>query len=195
MSHNTPQSARTAQPANPAVSRRAFIGTTALSAVALGAATKAYPAEPPATLAMTEGGNFTYEVTRSDAEWSEMLSDAEYHILRQGATELPKSSPLWDEARAGMYHCKGCDLEAFDAAWKVPLNKGWVFFTHSETNAVLTAIDGPVPQYGNSMTSGDVFFEVHCRRCGSHLGHLLTVERQQVHCINGAALNFIPSTA
>ena len=177
------------------LSRRAFIGTTALSAMAITAAQKAYPAEPPAKLELTEGGGFSYEVTRSDAEWRDILTEDSYHVLRQGATELPKSSPLWEETRAGMYHCKGCDLDAFDAAWKVPLDKGWVFFTHSQTNAVLTGIDGPVPQYGNAMSSEGAFFEVHCRRCGSHLGHLLTVERQQVHCINGAALNFIPSAA
>jgi len=66
---------------------------------------------------------------------------------------------------------------------------------HSQTNAVLTGIDGPVPEYGNTMSTEDAFFEVHCRRCGSHLGHLLTVERQQVHCINGASLTFKASTA
>jgi len=120
------------------VSRRAFIGTTTLSALAIGAATRAYPAAPPATLEMTEGGDFGYAVTHTDAEWRAMLSEESYQVLRLGATELPKSSPLWDETRAGMYHCKGCDLETFDAAWKVPLNKGWVFFTHSQTNAVLT---------------------------------------------------------
>jgi len=173
------------------MSRRAFIGTTALSALAIGAATKAH-AEPPvgAKLPMTEGGGFKYEVTRSEAEWRDMLSTESYDILRKGGTELPHSSPLWDEASTGMYHCKGCDLPAFDSAWKVPLDKGWVFFTHSQTNAVLTATDGPVAAYGNSMSSDAVHFEVHCRRCGSHLGHLLPVAGQQVHCINGAALEF-----
>ena len=190
-----PNSATSTQTAPSQVSRRAFIGTTALSALAIGATTRASPAAPTATLELTEGGGFSYEVTRTDAEWRDMLSDESYHVLRMGATELPKSSPLWNEARAGMYHCKGCDLEAFDAAWKVPLDKGWVFFTHSQTNAVLTGIDGPVPEYGNTMSTEDAFFEVHCRRCGSHLGHLLTVERQQVHCINGASLTFKASTA
>ncbi len=192
MPHNTDTKTL---PLTPPLSRRAFIGTTALSAMAIGAASKAYPAAPSAKLEMTEGGGFSYEVNHSEAEWREMLSDDSYFVLREGATELPKSSPLWNETRAGMYRCKGCDLDAFDAAWKVPLDKGWVFFTHSQTNAVLTGIDGPVPQYGNAMTSDAAFFEVHCRRCGSHLGHLLTVERQQVHCINGAALNFIPAAA
>jgi len=186
-----PQSTTKALSQTSDVSRRAFIGTTALSALAIGAATKAHAGDPKAAkLPMTEGGDFQYEVTRTDAEWREMLSGESYDILRMGGTELPRSSPLWEENASGMYHCKGCDLPAFDSAWKVPLNKGWVFFTHSETNAVLTAIDGPVAAYGNAMSSDAVFFEVHCRRCGSHLGHLLPVEGQQVHCINGAALDF-----
>jgi len=142
--------------------------TTALSALAIGAATKAHAGPPEgAKLPMTEGGGFKYEVTRSEAEWRDMLSTESYEILRMGGTELPRSSPLWDEAGSGMYHCKGCDLPAFDSAWKVPLD---------------------------SMSSDAVHFEVHCRRCGSHLGHLLPVEGQQVHCINGAALEFKQAT-
>ncbi|WGH79181.1 peptide-methionine (R)-S-oxide reductase [Jannaschia ovalis] len=137
-----------------------------------------------------ETDEFEYEVTRSEAEWREMLSDEEYVILRRGSTELPGTSPeLVSETRDGMFACKGCELPVFGANWKVPLDKGWVFFTHAEPNSVLTGIDGAVREYG--MAEGSTtLVEIHCRRCGSHLGHYLNVAGQNVHCINGLALNF-----
>lgn len=140
---------------------------------------------------------FDYEVTRSEAEWRAMLSDEEYVVLRNGATEWPRSSDLWQETRDGTYHCRGCELEVFGANHQVPLDKGWVFFRHSEPNAVLTGIEGPVPQYGQAgmVDPGSIaaFLEIHCRRCGSHLGHYLPVDGQNLHCINGAALAFRPA--
>ncbi len=179
----------------PALSRRAFVSTSALSLLAVAAAPKAKAATPHhATL--TQSDDFEYEVTRSDAEWRDMLSEDSYAIMREGATEKPKTSDLWLQFDDGMYHCKGCALPSFSSAWKVPIDKGWVFFTHSQTNAVLTGIDGPVAEYGSAMDTGPgAFVEVHCRRCGSHLGHLLPVEGQQVHCINGEALDFVPAAA
>lgn len=171
------------------VSRRGFVSGSAASVVALAAA-QSTSAQP------RPDEEYTYEITRTDDEWRARLSEDEYKILRKGSTELPKTSPLWKEDRAGWYHCKGCDLTSFEGRWKVPLNKGWAFFTHSQPNAVLTDIDGPVAEYGASMSDGPgAFMEIHCRRCGSHLGHLLTVDGHQVHCINGTALNFYPETA
>lgn len=173
------------------LSRRVFLGSSALGFWGLGAV-----ADTPHHRTLTQSADYTYELNRSEEEWRARLSDDEFAVLRGGATEVPRSSFLWNETRDGTYHCKGCDLLAYVSKWKVPLNKGWAFFSHAETNAVLTGIDGAVPQYGNAMGSGDVAItEVHCRRCASHLGHLLIVERQQVHCINGTALNFEPATA
>lgn len=114
--------------------------------------------------------------------------------MREGLTEAPKSSPLWDETKPGSYHCKGCDLYNYDARLKVVLEKGWVFFEHSQPDSVLTAIDGPVPEYG-AMSEDAALTEVHCRRCGSHLGHLLIVAGGMKHCINGASLDFKPAEA
>ncbi len=70
-----------------------------------------------------------------------------------------------------------------------------MFFRHSEPNAVLTGIDGPVPEYGAADAEYGAFIEVHCRRCGSHLGHLLQIEEQLLHCINGTSLKFQPEAA
>ncbi len=169
-------------------SRRGFIGTGLVSGFAL---TGAASAEQPAS------DGFAYEVTRSDAEWKERLSKNEYNILREAGTELPKSDPLWEEARNGNYFCKGCDLHVYDATWKVPLDKGWAFFRHSVPNSVLLGIDGPTPEFGNDTipASEAATIETHCRRCGSHLGHILIVDTQQLHCINGTSLTFTPLDA
>ena len=169
----------------PAWSRRAFLGATAVSALSVG--TRGAHAAGP------NRDTFVYEITRSDAEWREMLSEDEYVILRKGSTELPRTSPLWEETRAGFYNCKGCDLTVYEGRWKVVLDKGWAFFKHSEPNTVLTDIDGPVEEYGAMADGPGAFLEVHCRRCGSHLGHILLVEGQVLHCINGTALEFEPT--
>lgn len=168
----------------PALTRRRFFAGTAAAAVTAGSSASArVPARP-------SDENYTYEVNRTEEEWKNMLKGDEYAILREGFTEQPKSSSLWDETRNGTYHCKGCDLYVFDAQWKRELDKGWVFFYHAQPNAVMTDIDGPTPEYGG-MTSGQTAAtEIHCRRCGSHLGHLLIVEREMTHCINGAAMKF-----
>ncbi|PWR00919.1 peptide-methionine (R)-S-oxide reductase [Meridianimarinicoccus roseus] len=143
--------------------------------------------------AASETPPFRYEVTRSDTEWKARLTPAEYRILREGGTELPASSPLWQEDRDGTYCCRGCDLLIYSAAWKVSVPKGWAFFRHSERDAVLTGIDGPVPSYGMSPDDDTTMIEAHCRRCGSHLGHVLLVEGSVLHCINGTSLRFTPA--
>ena len=114
--------------------------------------------------------------------------------MREGFTEAPKSSPHWEETRKGDYQCRGCDLKIYSGAQKVVLDKGWVFFYHSEPDTLMTAIDGEVAAYG-SMADGAALIELHCRRCASHMGHLVIVAGGMKHCINGAALNFIPDAA
>jgi len=136
---------------------------------------------------------FTYEVQRTDAEWRELLGDS-YPIMREGKTEKPFSNDTWAEAREGEYRCRGCDLVHYSSFTKVALAKGWLFFTASEPNSQLMSQDGPnVMADGNSPF--DVTIEVHCRRCGSHTGHILKVDGRTLHCINGASLDFIEATA
>jgi peptide-methionine (R)-S-oxide reductase len=167
--------------------RRLFAGGAATAFAAVTGAAKA-------RVAAGTSSDFVYEITKTDEEWRAQLGDDDFAILREGFTEKPKSSPLWLEVQPGMYHCKGCDLPAYDGQWKVLLDKGWVFFYHAVPDAVLFGIDGKVPEYG-AMSPGTAISEVHCRRCGSHLGHHLQVAGEVVHCINGASLNFIAQSA
>jgi peptide-methionine (R)-S-oxide reductase len=166
--------------------RRAFLGTAGVSALALASGTR------PGTAATGTGEDFSYEITRTEAEWRERLSEEEFRVLRKGETELPGTSPLADDMRDGEFHCRGCDLNVYTSRWRAPVDKGWVFFAHAVPNSVLTGIDGPQEVYG----MGDDWpslIESHCRRCGSHLGHILLVEGEVLHCINGTALDFVPS--
>ncbi|MCY4336727.1 MAG: peptide-methionine (R)-S-oxide reductase [Litoreibacter sp.] len=165
------------------INRRAFIASG-------GAAALASPTS--ARVAAGENIDYAYEVTRTEAEWLERLTDEEFVIMREGFTEARKSSPLWEETRPGEYLCKGCDLKAYDGRWKTVLDIGWVFFLQSEPGAVMMNIDGPTPDYGAMSQGLDAVTEVHCRRCGSHFGHLLIVEGRMRHCINGASLTFRP---
>lgn len=135
---------------------------------------------------------FDYEITRTDADWRAMLGD-DFPILREGKTEKQRSSPLWAEARAGTYDCRGCGLHQYSSFTKVNLLKGWVFFTGSEPNSQMMSKDG-IAEMAENPQAQDVTIETHCRRCGSHMGHILLVEGQILHCINGASLTFHPST-
>lgn len=170
--------------------RRAFLGGTALSALGL--------AQLPARRAAAAGAGdetFTYEVQRSEAEWRAMLTDKEYRILREGDTEIPETSPLWNTFEDGVYCCKGCDLTIYDSVWKAEVDKGWAFFAQSRENAVLMGIDGSPPDGMADENAPPAMIEAHCRRCGSHLGHILTVEGRTLHCINGTSLRFSPAAA
>ncbi len=168
--------------------RRAFLQASAASAVALA---------PVAARANTASSTFTYEVQRTEEEWRARLSKEEYNILRNGGTELPKTSETWDEERDGAYSCKGCELVLYESVWKEQLDIGWAFFAQSVPDTILMGIDGS-PPYGNRMGDNNAppaMIEAHCRRCGSHLGHILTVKGKTLHCINGTALDFQPAEA
>jgi len=147
----------------------------------------------PRDTAAGQPADFRFEIIRTDDEWRALLTEDEFRILRRGGTELPGSSPLWTETRDGDYCCKGCDLLVYRGAWREPVEKGWVFFRHSEDNTVLTGIDGPVAEYGQMAYTELTMIEAHCRRCASHLGHILLVDGTILHCINGASLTFAPA--
>ncbi|MEL0660178.1 peptide-methionine (R)-S-oxide reductase [Psychromonas arctica] len=176
------------------ITRRKFLTSSAVVAVSQ-IATKAFAAEPT-TKATTDqvstSEDYTYEVNYTDAEWKERLTEAEFTILREGETEEAKSSPLWKEKREGLYHCKGCELTVYESKEKTVLSKGWVFFRHSKPDTVLTGID-LFTHYSRGEPKEDKVIESHCRRCGSHLGHILYINKQILHCINGASLIFKPT--
>lgn len=128
----------------------------------------------------------TFEVTLTDAEWRARLSPLAYDVLRHEATERPFTSPLNEEKRPGIFACAGCDLPLFDAATKYDSGTGWPSFFMPIDDAIRTKSD--VSIYGFRT-------EVHCRRCGGHLGHVFEDGPQPTglrYCMNGVSLKFLP---
>ena len=129
------------------------------------------------------------EVTRSTSEWKAMLSDLEYKVMRDEGTERAFTSPLNDEKRDGMFNCKGCDLALYSSEHKYDSGTGWPSFWQAQPDAIETKADRSF-----FMTRT----ECHCRRCGSHLGHIFDDGPQPTgkrHCINGVSLTFSPASA
>lgn len=170
--------------------RRGFLGTAAAGAIAAPLAVRAHTPAPGSE-------DMIFEVTRTEAEWQGMLTEEQYFIMRQQGTEARFSSPLWEEDGAGHYHCRGCDLTIYDSNQKTVRFIGWVFYYHARPNSVLLAIDEWPAMMSEAEEMGEPrqVTEVHCRRCGSHLGHLIQVQGDMLHCINGAALSFTPDAA
>jgi peptide-methionine (R)-S-oxide reductase len=131
----------------------------------------------------------TFETVHSDADWRKLLRPAQYDVLRQHGTERPFTSPLNREKPAGISACAGCDLPVFSSDAKYDSGTGWPSFWQPLDNAVGLAED-------NSFLMRRT--EVHCRRCGGHLGHVFNdgpMPTGQRYCINGVALTFKPAVA
>lgn len=140
-----------------------------------------------AALALTGRGAMseeTFEITLTEEEWRARLTEMQYAVLREEDTERAGSSPLDKEYRAGTYHCAGCDLPVYASTAKYDSGTGWPSFWEPMPDAVRTKVD---PGLFGSRT------EVHCRRCGGHLGHVFDDGPQPTgkrYCMNGAALIF-----
>lgn len=176
--------------------RRAFLGVSA-GALVLGGARGAAAGGTPAFDAGEDA--FQYEVRRTDEEWRERLTSDEHVVLRKRLTEIPRTSELWDNTAEGTYCCRGCGLALYDSVWKVELDIGYAFFRMGRENALLMGIDGE-PPHGDTAGMDEespfgAMIEVRCRRCGSHMGHILNVQGDVLHCINGIALTFEPTAA
>ncbi|MES2433614.1 MAG: peptide-methionine (R)-S-oxide reductase MsrB [Pseudomonadota bacterium] len=126
----------------------------------------------------------SFAVTHSDAEWRAMLTPAQYEVLRQQGTERAFTSPLLDEHRKGTFACAGCDLALYSSDTKFDSGTGWPSFWQPLKGAVGTSKD----------TSGfGTRTEVHCSRCGGHLGHVFNDGPQPTglrYCMDGVALTF-----
>ena len=128
-----------------------------------------------------------FEVEKTEAEWRAQLTPAQYRILREEGTEPPGSSPLLKEHRKGTFACAGCDLPLYSSETKFDSGTGWPSFWKPLDNAVGERVD---------RTLGMTRTEIHCRRCGGHLGHVFDDGPKPTglrYCMDGLALVFHPA--
>jgi peptide-methionine (R)-S-oxide reductase len=131
----------------------------------------------------------SFAVMHTDAEWQGLLAPAQYQVLRMQGTERAFSSPLDHEERPGTYACAGCGQPLFSSTTKYDSHTGWPSFWQPLDGAVGTATDTFLAMKRT---------EVHCSRCGGHLGHVFNDGPPPTglrYCMNGVALTFRPETA
>ncbi|NNE03551.1 MAG: peptide-methionine (R)-S-oxide reductase MsrB [Eudoraea sp.] len=128
-----------------------------------------------------------FKITKTDAEWRKQLTDMEYYILRKAGTENAGSSELLNIKEKGTYVCAACGTALFKSEHKYDSGSGWPSFDR--------AIEGNVA-YDVDYKIGYERTEEHCAVCGGHLGHVFSDGPRETtgkrHCINGAAMNFVP---
>ena len=163
------------------LTRRVLIGAGAAAAfVAVLSLRRGRPAAPSGTFA----------VTFPEEEWRKKLTPAQFDVLRESGTELPFTSRLLDEHRAGVFSCVGCDNEVFASATKFDSGTGWPSFW--------APMDAKAVGEENDWSLGIVRTEVHCGRCGGHLGHVFADGPQPTglrYCMNGVVLGFKAAAA
>ena len=159
------------------LNRRSFTLTSALALIAGAASLR------PAGAAGDKVQ--TYEITRTPAEWKKQLTPAQYYVLREHGTERAGTSPLDKTYDPGIYNCAACDLPVYSSETKFNSGTGWPSFWKEIDGAVGTTIDKTLWMQRT---------EVHCRRCGGHLGHIFEDGPKPTglrHCLNGVALKFV----
>ena len=157
-----------------------LLGLAAMAAAALATTRRS---------AAAEAAPRAFEIALSDDAWRKRLTTDQFAILRRAGTEAPESSPLLREHRPGTFACAGCALALFDGSTKFESGTGWPSFFRPLPKAVETATDTSL--FGTRT-------EVHCRRCGGHLGHVFDDGPKPTglrYCMNGAALAFRPRGA
>jgi peptide-methionine (R)-S-oxide reductase len=128
----------------------------------------------------------SFEVSMSDDEWRKKLTPEQFHILRKHGTERAGTSPLDKKYDPGTYYCAGCGAPLFAADTKFNSGSGWPSFYQPMDGAVETQSD-----LSFFMTRT----EVHCQKCGGHLGHVFDDGPQPTglrYCMNGCSLDFRP---
>lgn len=161
------------------MNRRSFLAATA---TLLGTASVV-----PQVIGRGQAAEGPFEITLSEAEWRARLTPAQFKVLREEGTERPFSSPLNDEKREGTFLCAGCDLPVYPSRTKYDSGTGWPSFWEPLDGAIGTKPDRKLLLLRT---------EVHCRRCGGHLGHVFDDGPRPTgkrHCLNGVALTFRPA--
>jgi peptide-methionine (R)-S-oxide reductase len=128
------------------------------------------------------------EERRTEEEWRQSLTPEQFHVLREHGTERRGTSPLNREKREGTFLCAGCGLALFSSDTKYESGTGWPSFWRAREQAVGTTVD---------QSHGMTRVEVHCSRCGGHLGHVFPDGPEPTgmrYCMNGVALEFEPGS-
>lgn len=158
------------------MTRREFLIATGAISTVFAVDRPGFSAAPPVA---------QFEITRSEAEWRRILTPEQFQVLRRHGTERAGTSPLDKEYRKGVYVCAGCELPLFRSETKFDSHTGWPSFWAPIEGAVGTSTD---TSFFMTRT------EVHCRRCGGHLGHVFDDGPKPTglrYCINGVALKFV----
>ncbi|MEG4216046.1 peptide-methionine (R)-S-oxide reductase MsrB [Microcoleus sp. Pol14C6] len=126
-----------------------------------------------------------FEITKTEEEWRKILTPAQFEVLRKHGTERAHTSPLDKQYGKGIYACAACNLPLFSSQTKFNSGTGWPSFYDPIKGAIATSVD-------NSLFASRI--EVHCHRCGGHLGHVFDdgpAPTGKRYCMNGVALKFI----
>ncbi|MBW4545758.1 MAG: peptide-methionine (R)-S-oxide reductase MsrB [Symplocastrum torsivum CPER-KK1] len=129
--------------------------------------------------------NSEFEITKTEEEWRKVLTPEQFQVMRKHGTERAHTSPLDKQYGKGTFVCAACDLPLFSSETKFNSGTGWPSFYDPMENAIATTVDKSL-----FMTRT----EVHCRRCGGHLGHVFNDGPKPTgkrYCMNGVSLKFI----